>query len=98
MAKGSRDSSSGSADSRADAAKTLKDLQERLAEFYEDFTIAVQEPLDRGFEYVENVLGDKSSPTDWIKDGVGLWIQGYSSGRGIWDAAHKFWFPPTQKE
>lgn len=91
---GAQPQGAGPTDFRSAAAQTLDDYRRRLAEFRNSCGTALQGHVDRSFGYIEGFLDDETSPGDWIKNGFALWIQCYSTGRGLYDSTCKLVCPP----
>jgi hypothetical protein len=81
----------------AAAQGTVQSLKDRWDGFREDCGTSLNEYLDQGFGYVEGVLGDDSTPTDWIKGGMALWIRSFGVTRSLCNAAFRFVSPPKDE-
>ncbi len=81
-----------------DAKKTLKHCKSRWDDFREKSGEKLDDYVVQSVDYVQDVLDDKSSPRDWVKGGLALWIQGYGTTRSIWDSAYRLLFPTGHKE
>src|SRR5579862_1568915 len=66
---------------RQDARDTLSAADGAWTDFRTAAGEALGDHVDNTFGYFESILGDDSTPTDWIKDGVALWINCFTTGR-----------------
>ena len=80
-------------DLREEAGKTLGRCQDSWTSFRENTGLLLDTHVSRTFGYFQGILSDDSKPTDWVKDGVALWIGCYRTGRGLWDEACKLVCP-----
>jgi len=81
-----------------EAKATVKDCKSRWDKFREKSGEKLDDYVDQNVVYFQDVLDDKSSPRDWVKGGLALWIQGYGTTRSIWNSAYKLLFPTSDKD
>src|SRR5262245_30650976 len=80
-------------DLREDARETLTECEGRWKTFREEAGTALNSQMERSFKWLQNILGDDSKPTDWLKDGVALAIRCYGTGKELFDATNKLYYP-----
>jgi hypothetical protein len=84
-----------------DLRKKAKDDVDAFAKRFEDYRTAygkaVGDQVDLTRQYVDNVLTDATpKPADWIRNGLALWIRGYSTGKQLYDLTYNLFAPaPT---
>ena len=86
-------------DALIEAAKeTVKDGKSRWDKFRAESAQTLDDYVDQSVGYAQEVHDDKSSPRDWVKRGVALWIQGFGTTRSLWSSASRLLFPTTDDE
>ncbi len=85
-------------DLRTKATAVLKECEDRLSNFRNECGTAFDNQLERGFAYVSGILGDDSSPKDWIKDGIALWIGSYATGEQLCRSVQDLCSPAKKPE
>lgn len=86
-------------DAQIEAAKaTLGDCKSRWDTFRAESGQTLDDYVDQSVGYVQDVLDDTSSPRDWVKGGMALWIQSYGTTRSLWSSAYRLLFPKTDNE
>jgi hypothetical protein len=75
--------------SRQDAREFLKRCEVRLQTLGAAYSSALNTHTANSFAYVRGLLKDESSPTDWLKDGVALWVSCYQTQIDLCDTTCK---------
>ena len=75
------------------AKKTLADCKTRWDSFRKDSGQTLDNYVDQSSDYLTNILNDTSTPKDWFKGGIALWIQSYGTARRIWSSAYNLVYP-----
>jgi hypothetical protein len=86
-------------DALIEAAKeTVKDGKARWDKFRTESAQTLDDYVDQSVGYAQEVLDDESSPRDWVKGGVALWIQGFGTTRSLLSSASRLLFPKAEDE
>src|SRR5581483_200074 len=88
---GDRDDPGAAESLRAEATETIRECESRWSDFRTTGGLALSKYFDRSFRYVESILQDQTSATDWVKDGVALLVGYYGATRDVYQALHKLY-------
>jgi hypothetical protein len=83
---------------RDQARATLQDCEERWRMFRNESSRALSSQMNRSFNYVRAVMDPDSRPSDWVRDGVALWLRAYGTGKDLYEATYKLYAPRGRRD
>jgi hypothetical protein len=90
-AGGARRRAAGAPPSRAQAAETLRKCEAAWSDFRVNGGLLWVDYFTRSVDYLKNIVDGDSTPTDWMKDGLALYISYYSGVRRVVDLTRKLY-------
>jgi hypothetical protein len=81
----------GVADLRSEATATLKDCEGRWSDFRKNGGLVLNDQLTRSFKFLTDIIETDSTPTEWFKDGLAIFVGYYSGVRKLYQYVHKLY-------